>query len=64
MNIKVAAFTESEKSINTWLNEIMSYAEVSNSVNFSTEKKLSYKLIDNQRRNDKKKLSSLHIDYI
>ena len=51
MNIKVAAFTVSEKSSNTWFNEIMSYAEVSNSVNFSTEKKLFYKLIDNQRQN-------------
>ena len=40
----------------------MSYAESPDSVNFNTEKKLFYKLIDNQRQSGKKKLSSLHIE--
>ena len=49
----------------TFYNEIMSYAETSNSsnsVNFDTEKRLFYKLIDNQRQNGKKKLSSLQFE--
>ena len=46
----------------TLYNEIMSYAESPDSVNCNTEKKLFYKLIDNQRQSGKKKLSSLHIE--
>ena len=40
----------------------MSYAEMSNTVNFGEEKKLFYKLIDNQRQNGTKTLSSLYIE--
>ena len=46
----------------TSYNEIMSYAEMSNTVNFGEEKKLFYKLIDNQRQNGEKTLSSLYIE--
>ena len=35
---------------------------MSNTVNFGEEKKLFYKLIDNQRQNGKKTLSSLYIE--
>ena len=46
----------------TLYNEIMSYAEMSNTVNFGEEKKLFYKLIENQRQNEEKTLSSLYIE--
>ena len=46
----------------TLYNEIMSYAEMSNNVNFGEEKKLFYKLIDIHRQNGKKTLSSLYIE--